>query len=93
MASAEQYAAWIVANAKKRGTPEFEIVAKAYQEAKALQAAPKAAPKKEDRSIVGRAYDAVFGEPEAPKPYTASELQSRQGTIAERRASLHTIPC
>lgn len=90
MASAEQYAAWIVANAKKRGTREFEVVAKAYQEAKALQAAPKPAPKKEDRSIVGRAYDAVFGEPEAPKPYTASELQSRQGTIAERRASLLT---
>jgi hypothetical protein len=46
------------------------------------------APKKEDRSFVGRAYDAVFGEPEAPKPYTAEELASRQGTIAERRARL-----
>ena len=36
MASAEKYAAWIVANANKRGTPEFDTVAKAYQEAKAL---------------------------------------------------------
>jgi hypothetical protein len=36
MASAEKYAAWIVANADKRGTPEFDTVAKAYQEAKAL---------------------------------------------------------
>lgn len=54
-------------------------------------ATPRSAtPKKEDRSIVGRAYDAVFGEPEAPKPYTATELASRQGTIAERRASLLT---
>jgi len=31
MASAEEYAAWIVANANKRGTPEFDTVAKAYQ--------------------------------------------------------------
>ena len=48
----------------------------------------QAPPKKEDRSIVGRAFDAVFGEPEAPKPYTAPELASRQGTIAEQRAKL-----
>ena len=38
MASAEKYAAWIVANADKRGTPDFNIVAKAYQEAKTLTA-------------------------------------------------------
>jgi hypothetical protein len=48
------------------------------------------APKKEDRSIVGRAFDAVFGEPEAPKPYTAPELASRQRAIADRRARLLT---
>lgn len=33
MASAEDYAAWIVQNADKKGTPEFDIVVKAYQEA------------------------------------------------------------
>ena len=45
MASAEKYAAWIVANADKRGTPEFNTVAKAYQEAKARGVQPpKAAP-------------------------------------------------
>ncbi len=54
----------------------------------APKAAPKAAPKKEERGLVGRAYDAVFGEPEAPKPYTAPELASRQGTIAEQRTKL-----
>lgn len=42
MASAEQYAAWIVANANKRGTPEFDTVAKAYQEAKAMMSAAPA---------------------------------------------------
>jgi hypothetical protein len=43
MAKAEDYANWIVANADKKGTPDFETVAKAYQEAKAaegMQVAP-----------------------------------------------------
>ena len=33
MATADDYAAWIVKNADKKGTPEFDIVAGAYQEA------------------------------------------------------------
>jgi len=35
MATAEQYADWIVKNADKRGSPEFETVAKAYQQVRA----------------------------------------------------------
>ena len=38
MASANDYANWIVANETKKGTPEFDTVAKAYQEAKAEEA-------------------------------------------------------
>ena len=34
MATANEYAAWIIQNADKRGTPEFETVANAYQLAK-----------------------------------------------------------
>ncbi len=34
MATAEQYGQWIVANKDKRGTPEFETVAKAYKAAR-----------------------------------------------------------
>ena len=34
MATADQYAAWIVKNSAKRGTPEFDTVAQAYQLAK-----------------------------------------------------------
>ena len=34
MATADEYAAWIVKNANKRGTPEFDTVAQAYQLAK-----------------------------------------------------------
>lgn len=42
MATAEQYAEWIVANQDKQGTPEFETVAGAYKLAKS--AAPIVAP-------------------------------------------------
>lgn len=34
MATADEYASWIVKNAAKRGTPEFDTVAKAYELAK-----------------------------------------------------------
>jgi len=44
MASAEQYAAWIVANKEKKGTPNFDAVTKAYQIAKTLSAQPTAPP-------------------------------------------------
>jgi len=37
MASAQDYANWIVANKDKQGTPEFDTVARAYQIAKAQQ--------------------------------------------------------
>jgi hypothetical protein len=38
MATADEYAAWIVQNASKKGTPEFDIVARAYEEAKQEEA-------------------------------------------------------
>lgn len=44
MATADDYAAWIVANQSKKGTPEFETVAKAYQLAKS-EKTQKAEPK------------------------------------------------
>ena len=34
MATADEYAQWIVSNANKKGTPEFDVVSKAYQDAK-----------------------------------------------------------
>jgi hypothetical protein len=39
MATADEYAQWIVSNADKKGTPEFDVVSKAYQDAK-LNAKP-----------------------------------------------------
>lgn len=46
MASAEEYAQWIVANKDKKGTPEFETVAKAYELARGQPKEQPAAPKK-----------------------------------------------
>jgi hypothetical protein len=44
MASAAEYAAWIVANKDKKGTKEFETVSKAYQLAKQSAPATPSAP-------------------------------------------------
>jgi hypothetical protein len=41
MATADEYAAWIVKNADKRGTPEFDTVAKAYELAKGEETTAK----------------------------------------------------
>ena len=41
MASADDYANWIVANESKKGTPEFNTVAQAYKEAKAEESGNK----------------------------------------------------
>lgn len=48
MASADQYAQWIVNNAAKKGTPEFETVVKAYQQASAEEKAPVTTPPKNE---------------------------------------------
>lgn len=48
MATADEYAGWIVANQAKKGTPEFDTVARAYQEAK--NDAPQE-PAKKERSV------------------------------------------
>lgn len=44
MATADQYASWIVANQAKKGTPEFETVAAAYKQARGESATPAAKP-------------------------------------------------
>lgn len=51
MANAEKYAAWIVANESKKGTPEFETVAQAYKLAKAEESSQQVAtPPEEPKS-------------------------------------------
>lgn len=48
MATPEEYAAWIVKNADKKGTPEFETVAQAYQQSKSATPAAVKAPESRD---------------------------------------------
>ena len=60
MATADEYAAWIVQNADKKGTPEFETVAQAYQVAK-TEDAPKAAPLSRAEKMLQGARDPFDG--------------------------------
>jgi hypothetical protein len=67
MATADEYAAWIVKNSAKRGTPEFDTVAQAYQLAKAeettavtqQQIAPQPAQPSIGQQIVGAGETAL----------------------------------
>ncbi len=61
MASAEDYATWIVANPDKKGTPEFDVVARAYQAAR--QGAKPEAPQEDTtslRNVVGAATEPLL---------------------------------
>ena len=40
MASAKEYAEWIVSNQDKKGTDEFDTVATAYEQAKGMESSP-----------------------------------------------------
>jgi len=57
MATADDYANWIVANEAKKGTDEFNTVAQAYQEAKAEEAAPKATVKTTEQPSNNQAWN------------------------------------
>ncbi len=86
MASAEDYAAWIVANASKKGTPEFDTVAKAYQAARSAsagatqaQAAPAAAPPTKFEQA-RESYTKYGGGPAAPVGIEPTYATPRAGT-------------
>lgn len=69
MATADEYAKWIVDNSNKKGTADFDTVAKAYQEAKAFETAqPQGfnagkmlgnAPSSLYKNTIGGLYEAV----------------------------------
>lgn len=58
MATADEYAAWIIQNAAKKGTPEFDTVAQAYQLAK-----QDAAPAKPTAQAKERGFLETIGAP------------------------------
>src|SRR3990167_4564587 len=63
MTSPEQYAEWIVKNKDKKGTPQFEIVAKAYQmsKAQAQQPAPEPQQQSPEQASPESPSDQLFG--------------------------------
>jgi hypothetical protein len=70
MATADDYAGWIVKNAAKKGTPEFETVAAAYKEALAEeQAAPTRLPE-----VTVTAEPETPSEVPGPRNYALSEV-------------------
>ena len=80
MATAEDYAAWIVANAAKKGTSEFDTVAKAYQAARgasAAETAPAAAPTNFEQA---RESYRKYGGEVAPVGIEPTLVTPREGT-------------
>jgi len=61
MATAEQYADWIVKNQSKKGTPEFDTVAEAYKVARA-EPAQEVAPVEQVEQPQRRATDTGFAQ-------------------------------
>lgn len=87
MATAEQYADWIVKNADKKGTPEFDTVAKAYQMAKGQPA---------ERSISEKVGDGLRDLPRQAGLAVRYPLEAAAGladTVASPiRAAANLIP-
>lgn len=86
MANAEKYANWIVNNADKKGTPEFETVKQAYQAAKIdEQQASKPASNLTPKQVQAQNKvfpESVFGSRAVNAPTTAGEMLQRQDPIA-----------
>jgi hypothetical protein len=80
MATAEEYAAWIVKNADKQGTPEFETVARAYQTVRSQVSA---------KAGEGMPSDRVPA-PETPSESPAPRLPKRGGFAKQVGEALYT---
>jgi hypothetical protein len=97
MATAEEYAQWIVANAALKGTPDFETVAQAYTEAKAQNpVAPQQKP--EDIGIVsgttaalGRGFES-FGDVYGGLKLGATHTLGSDEAAAQSAEVLHPLP-
>ena len=68
--TADDYAAWIVKNQDKKGSKEFDTVAKAYQEAKTSEAVPTPTPS--GGGIPGPRQEAPEWAKEYPTAYRAA---------------------
>jgi hypothetical protein len=69
MATADEYASWIVKNQSLKGTPQFDTVAKAYQEAKAEETVSAG-----QQGIEGNKVSVLTGEPLREEAGTGRKL-------------------
>lgn len=91
MATAEQYAKWIVDNQDKKGTPEFETVAQAYKLAKtsASPAAPEVAPAMDESAAeTKRLGSNKRYRSEGPASYAESQVTSLAAGLYDPIAGL-----
>lgn len=92
MATAEQYADWIVKNADKKGTPEFDTVAKAYQMARSAPA-QSAQPEPSTSEAIGTAIRDIPRQVGLTARYAAEAVTGLADTVASPiRAGLNLIP-
>ena len=95
MATADEYAAWIVKNADKRGTPEFDTIAAAYKDARSqtpgagMPTGRKSAPETSAASSVANTIKTSAG---AALPYaTAAGMGAAMGALGGPAAPV-TMP-
>src|SRR3990172_10057425 len=77
MASAKEYAQWIVDNQDKQGTPEFETVAKAYQMSRSREQPQQQLPQQQRQP--------------APEPAFEREARETLSSTAVERLSANPI--
>ena len=90
MASAEDYAAWIVANAAKKGTPDFDTVAKAYRAARSASAAESAAEAAPAAAPQGRQVLSFERGASTPTPPNETTMAGLAGAATRGLAPLGT---
>jgi hypothetical protein len=88
MATSEQYAQWIVDNADKRGTPEFNTVAEAYKASKLRSSAPEPAAAPTEAAPVEKTEERTFGEAATD---LAAGLKSGIGSVIQLPGQLYGL--
>jgi hypothetical protein len=88
MATADEYAAWIVKNADKKGTPAFDTVAAAYKDARSAALVAPTTPE----SGIPQGRGGVSQIPTEPGANLATTQAPPSSLLGEIRGGLETIP-
>lgn len=83
MATANDYAQWIVANQDKKGTPEFEKVAEAYRLTRGQKEVPEVAAATDESAAETQRLGSKKPQRGAPASYAQSQLSSLAAGLAD----------